>query len=169
MLTYKQYFTDDIQLHLYLHAQCHMHTKGSVVISIKPNAKEGFCMAIMLLFYIIQKYYEKVPHFSQSVATYHFSTKTWFFHLTDYRKLKSMVPCPKWHNICHIKPKANDIFCMATIMLFYITQMLYQKLHIFSRSMATHHFRTTTWWSYHRSSHQYWQYTVKMSMVLYPE
>jgi len=38
MLTYKQYFTDDIQLHLYLHTQFHMHTKGSVVISIKPNA-----------------------------------------------------------------------------------------------------------------------------------
>jgi len=51
MLTYKQYFTDDIQLHLYLHTQFHMHTKGSLLTSIKPNANEGFCMAIMFFFY----------------------------------------------------------------------------------------------------------------------
>jgi len=76
MLTYEQYFTDDIQLPLYLRTQFHMHTKGSLLISIKPNDEEGFCMATMLLFYIIQKYYEKVPHFSQSMTTYHFRTKT---------------------------------------------------------------------------------------------
>jgi len=38
-------------------------------------------MATMLLFYIIQKYYEKVPHFSQSMTTYHFRTKTWCSYL----------------------------------------------------------------------------------------
>jgi len=63
MLTYKQYFTGDIQLHLYLHTQFYMHTKGSLLISIKPKAKEGFYMVTMLLFYIIQKIMKKLHIF----------------------------------------------------------------------------------------------------------